>query len=459
MLPTTVGFVEVACTPHVEGLDGQGRPMRRDDLAVEALDYLRRQGYTVIPFAGKDKCVHTVDGAWNAWKELAAQEADAVVIYCSTWIWATYYIQAIRRWNLPTVIWTPASPQGWNLNSLAVLGGTLRQWEIPFGTIIGRPDNERTRREVAATIAGCRVESRLRKAKFGCFGGTSMGIATGFADFNEWSRKFGIWTEFIAEALIIDRAVHTVTKGQVEKVHAELKATGCIVPALDEQIEKSIRHYLAYRSIIDEYGFDFASVKDTFEAGDIYIAASFTHAMNAANGYVSTGEGECYAALTEYIYHLITDAPFMMGDLQHIKWDEKVMVMVESGGASYKLASSPEKVRFSPQWSGEQRAGGYCNSFACKPGAVTVGRLTKVSPTEHEFLIMRGECIDPGDAYEEYCGCGMPDWPHAFIKAKGDARAFVDHMNVEYVHMVYGDVVDAIAEACRHIGVRPVVIG
>ena len=55
-----------------------------------------------------------------------------MVIYCSTWIWATYYIQAIRRWNLPTVIWTPASPHGWNLNSLAVLGGTLRQWEIPF---------------------------------------------------------------------------------------------------------------------------------------------------------------------------------------------------------------------------------------------------------------------------------------------------------------------------------------
>ena len=53
MLPTTVGFVEVACTPHVEGLDGQGRPMRRDDLAVEAIDYLRRQGYTVIPLPGR----------------------------------------------------------------------------------------------------------------------------------------------------------------------------------------------------------------------------------------------------------------------------------------------------------------------------------------------------------------------------------------------------------------------
>jgi len=458
MLPTTIGFVEVACTPHVEGLDGQGRPMRRGDLAKEALDYLRKEGYEVVPFVGKEHCVHTVDGAWEAWRELAGKEVDAVVIYCSTWIWATYYIQAIRRWDIPSIIWTPASPQGWNLNSLAVLGGTLRQWEIPFGSVIGQPNNATTRKEISAAIAACRVKSRLRKAKFGCFGGTSMGIATGFADFNEWSRKFGIWTEFMAEALIIDRAINQVPKRQVEKVYSDLKATGCIVPAMDEQLEKSIRHYLAYRSIIDEYRFDFASIKDTFEAGDIYIAASFTHAMNAANGYVSTGEGECYAALTEYIFHLITDQPFLMGDLQHIKWDERVMVMVESGGASYKLAFSPERVRFSPQWSGEQRAGGYCNSFVCKPGVVTVGRLTKVSPTEHEFLITKGECIDPGNDYEKYCGCGMPDWPHAFIKVDSDLRSFVDHMNVEYVHMVYGDITDALVESCKHLGIRAAVI-
>jgi hypothetical protein len=81
-----------------------------------------------------------------------------------------------------------------------------------------------------------------------------------------------------------------------------------------------------------------------------------------------------------------------------------------------------------------------------------------VSPTEHEFLITRGECRYPGDAYEEYCGCGMPDWPHAFIKVDGDLRAFVDHMNVEYIHMVYGDIVDALSEACRHLGIRSMVI-
>jgi L-fucose isomerase-like protein len=335
----------------------------------------------------------------------------------------------------------------------------MRQWEIPFSSVIGRPNNDKTKREIAVALTACRVKSRLRKAKFGCFGGTSMGIATGFADFNEWSRKFGIWTEFISEALIIDRAVNLITPAQVKKFYSELKATGCIVPEMDEPLEKSIRHYLAYRTIIDEYRFDFASIKDTFEAGDIYVAASFTHAMNASFGYVSTGEGECYAALTEYIYHLTTDQPFMMGDLQNVKWDENVMVMVESGGASYKLASSPDRVRFSPQWSGEQRAGGYCNSFVCKPGIVTVGRLTKVSPTEHEFLIARGECFDPGGDYEQHCGCGMGDWPHAFIKVRGDARAFVDRMNVEYIHLVYGDIVAEVVETCKHLGVRAVVVG
>jgi L-fucose isomerase-like protein len=455
---TKVGFVEVSCTPHVDGMDGRGRPMRRADLAEEAMKYLKNEGYEVISFTDADQCVHTVNGAWKAWKELAYAEVDCVVIYCASWIWATYYLQAIRRWNIPSVIWTPASPQGWNLNSLAVLGGSFRQWEIPFSAVIGRPSDSKTRAELKSGISACRVKTRLAKSKFGCFGGTSMGIATGFADFNEWARKFGIWTEFMSEALIIERARNSIQKNEVNACYQELKKTGCIVPEMDDPLEKSIRHYLAYRSIIEEFGFDFASIKDTFEAGDIYIAASFTHAMNAADGFVSTGEGECYAALTEYVFHLITDEPFMMGDLQHVDWEENIMVMVESGGASYKCASSPEKVRFSPQWSGEQRAGGYCNSFVCKPGKITVGRLTKVGNGEHEFLISRGDCLEMGEDYEDHCGCGMKDWPHAFFTLEGDARAFVDHMNVEYIHIVYGDIVDELIETCKHLGINAGVV-
>ena len=458
MVQTKLGFVELSCTPHVNGLDGMGRPMRRGDLAGKALKYLEDEGYEVIPFTGPDRCIHTVDGAWNAWKDMAFQEVDCVVMYCSSWVWATYYMQAVRRWSIPCVIWTPASPQGWNLNSLAVLGGTFRQWEIPFSSVIGTPDNPETRKEITKGIAACRVKSRLAKSKFGCFGGTSMGIATGFADFNEWSRKFGVWTEYISEALIIERARNSVTSDEVHACYRELKDTGCVIPDIDEPLEKSIRHYLAYRSIVDEYGFDFASIKDTFEAGDIYVAASFTHAMNASRGFVSTGEGECYAALTEYIFHLITEEPFMMGDLQHVNWKDNVLVMVESGGASYKLASSPEKVRFSPQWSGEQRAGGYCNSFVCKPGTVTVGRLTKVGGGKHEFLISRGKCLDMNDDYESHCGCGMGSWPHAFFNIEGDGREFVNHLNVEYIHIVYGDIVDELVETCRHLDILPVVV-
>jgi L-fucose isomerase-like protein len=205
--------------------------------------------------------------------------------------------------------------------------------------VIGRPDNPQTCRELEVGIAACRVKSRLAKSKYGCFGGASMGIATGFADFNEWSRKFGVWTENISEALIIERDRNVVKEKEVSDCYNELQETGCQVPAIDDVLERSIRHYLAYGSIVSEDGFDFASIKDTFEAGDIYVAASFTHATNAAKGFVSTGEGDCYASLTEYIFHLITDEPFMMGDLQNVNWDEKIMVMVESVGASYKLAS------------------------------------------------------------------------------------------------------------------------
>jgi hypothetical protein len=127
MIATTIGFVGISCTPHVNGVDGKGRPMRRGDLAEEALNYLEENGYNVISYTGPDHCIHTVDGAWEAWKDMAYQEVDTAIMYCASWVWATYYIQAIRRWCIPCVIRTPASPQGWNLNSLAVLAGTFRQ--------------------------------------------------------------------------------------------------------------------------------------------------------------------------------------------------------------------------------------------------------------------------------------------------------------------------------------------
>jgi hypothetical protein len=34
--------------------------------------------------------------------------------------------------------------------------------------------------------------------------------------------------------------------------------------------------------------------------------------------------------------------------------------------------AGPQTGAISPQWSGEQQAGGYCNSFICKAGSIIV---------------------------------------------------------------------------------------
>ena len=62
------------------------------------------------------------------------------------------------------------------------------------------------------------------------------------------------------------------------------------------------------------------------------------------------------------------------------------------------------------------------------------------------------------DDYESHCGCGMGSWPHAFFNIEGDGREFVNHLNVEYIHIVYGDIVDELVETCRHLDILPVVV-
>ena len=49
---------------------------------------------------------------------------------------------------------------------------------------------------------------------------------------------------------------------------------------------------------------------------------------------------------------------------------------------------------------------------------------------------------------------GFPDWPHAYVKLDGDINKFIGNMNVEYVHMVYGDIIDSKIETCSLLNIE-----
>jgi L-fucose isomerase len=452
-----IGFIATSCPQHVNGKDGLGKPMVSKEHLNDALKFLKNQNYDVINY-DDEGIVDTSKKTWNAMTRFICEEVDCIVMYFAAWHWITHYMQAIRKANIPVIGWSPNIAQGWNLNNVGVTKGAMREWGIPFRGVWGLPGDAGLQKKIDDFVKAAKVKNVLEHSKFGLIGGTSMGIACGFADFNEWGKKFGIFMEHTDELVVIEEA-RSVPEKQVKETYKYLETTYGAVPPLDEQTDRAIRHYLGYEKVITENGYDFCALKCTFDASSYYVSGCLSQALLAQRGFVSSCEGDCYAALTCRILSALTDEPFFTADVQHMKMEEKIAVLVDDGTANPKIASSLNHVYLKHQWAGEAQNGGVSIGLVAKPGKVTLARICRVGDGKHECLITKGETFDvPKEKVAGYCGCGMPDWPHAFVKLEGDPDKFVDEMNVEYVHMVYGDLVDQLKEVCNLLGVEPVVI-
>lgn len=453
-----VGFIVAVSPSWSKQMENEmsEAPGREAEEQVKA--YLRNICDEVLEFENVG-VIDSADKAWNVFRECASAEVDCVVVYFAAWVWITHYLQAFRKWDLPVLAWAPNTPAGWNLNCVGVTNGAMKQVGLPFRTVWGLPSEARVRQRVTSFLGACKVKAILEHSKFGMIGGTSMGIAGGFADFIEWMRLFGVFTEHTDELVIVEEA-RAMPQKAVDEVYQRLRKEYLEVPPLDEVTNRAIRHYLGYKKVIDVNGYDFCALKCTFDASSYYVSGCLSQALLAEEGFVSTCEGDCYAALTEHIMSCLTDEPFFMADVQHVKMDEGIMVLVDDGTADPRLARCKKQVVLRPQWRGEATEGGVSIGLVCRPGTVTLARICRSSSGRHVCQISLGNVLEADfEKVEDDCGCGFPNWPHAFVKLQsGDITKFIDEMHVEYTHMIYGDIVDPLVETCNLLGIEPVVI-
>jgi len=457
MRKTRIAFMPVSCVQHSQGKDGLDRPSVDTDMIQKAYEFLVDEGYDVV-YDKSAGIIDTYEKGWQAIRKYKYEDVDCILFFFAGWFWVTHYMQAVRWANLPIIGWSPNIARAWNLNDVGVMNGAMKEWGLPYKGVWGLPGEEFVKERIKAFSDAAKVRHVLERSRFGLFGGTSMGIAAGFADFNEWGRKFGIFTEHTSELVILEEA-RQIPEDEVKKLYNQLKEEYGSVTELDEPTDRAIRHYLAYRKIIEKNGYDFTALKCTFDASDYYVSACLSQSLLAKEGFVSACEGDCYAALTARICQIITDAVIFTADVQHVKKEDNLLVLVADGAANPNLACSRKDVALKAQWTGEATCGGVCLKMDAKPGKVTIARVTREGPGNHACQIATGTVVDrpQGVTHNEYCDCGFPNWPHAYVRLDGDMVAFIDNMNVEYVHMVYGDIKDSLIETCNLLDIVPAI--
>ncbi len=97
-------------------------------------------------------------------------------------------------------------------------------------------------------------------------------------------------------------------------------------------------------------------------------------------------------------------------------------------------------------------------SLVCKPGEGVLARLGR-NDGEFEMIITRCTVFEPTpeEIKKRKEECGIPFWPHAFVKAHCDMEILLESWNNEYACLGYGEsLYNDLIEFCRMMKIRTI---
>ena len=434
----------IVCGVHVAWPDGLGRPWIDERMVEKCRQSLKDAGMEVVEVP---RIVSKRPQSFAAVQKSLEEDVDCIIFYAATWLWASEMTQASRIANRPIIVWTPPISQGWATGGALVLHGALDEIGVKHKLVYGFPDDLETMKKIVAFVKAAEVVRKLSTARLGLVGGRSMGVSVGAIDEAQWMEKFGLDVEHIDQYMVF-REAEQLSEAEVKKKYNELSKTLGEVPPFDQVMNRSIRIYLAMKKLIADYKLDMVAFKCFPEIGDYYATACLSQSLLNDEGFTSGCVGDLNTTLTAYVLGQFTGRPVFNPDVQQVKKEDRLVKLVADGSAAPSLAEALTEVKLARRGVfGEGNADGICLGLVCKPGFVTLTRLFRIRG-RYFMHIAQGEAYLPSNLKEAMDECGFPNWPHAFVKLRGDPDAFMQNQRSEYISMSYGDVRDELVDLC-----------
>jgi L-fucose isomerase len=450
-----------------------GRQRVHETLANAVL----RNQETLADAIGKDpllvampasEIIHSILQAKSAATEMRAASIEAAVFNIPVFAFPNYSLMAARLLDMPVILNSPKDPTLPGLGGIMAAQGAMAQIGLKATKIWGNPNEEpelQTRLSAFCRASG--VIERLKGSVFGLIGGRSIGMNTGVVNTQEWMRRFGIDVEHIDQLRVVDLA-SSMPEEEVERAYewmcsrmGQVATSGKAAP---ENVKEQIRHYLAIREIVKEFGLDFVSLKCHYDLSEYHVtgcvSAMFLNDPYDWNGpkdpTVMACEADADGALTMQILKLISGFPTLLFDLRSYDFKNKLYVCCNCGAQpSWYAARSNDPaenlalVNLEPVIS-KYGGGGAHFSYVCRSGEITLARLTRVDG-EYRMFIARGEFVDfPREKMAETCA----QWPHGYVKMNAEPADMVDRYNTNHAHVVPGDHRRALQFYCEFMGIR-----
>ena len=275
--------------------------------------------------------------------ELRGGGAEAAVFNIPVFAFPNFSLIAARVLGMPVVLSSPKDGTLPGLGGIMASHGAMLQAGLRSQKLWGNPLEEPDL--LKALSAFCRasgVIERMKGSVYGLFGGRSIGMNTGVPNTAEWMRKFGVDVEHIDQLEIIRRA-ESVEDRQAEAGYkwlcdhaGRVSTEGKAGP---EHVKGQLKHYIAFKQIIEERGLDFVGIKCHIDLSEYFLTACAS-AMLLNDPYDWTGprepvvtacEADSDGALTMQILKLISGFPSLLFDVRSYDFRRKLFVCCNCG--------------------------------------------------------------------------------------------------------------------------------
>ena len=404
-------------------------------------------------------------------------------------------VMCYNVWDFPFLVWPFLNSLGRDVPVLSLSNnngkypgnvgllatdGALRQAGFRTHRIVGEMEDRKTQKKVFNWIRASQAVTTIKNEVYGCYGGHSMGMETGYFHLVPTIKALGVTVRQI-DQLLLREEMERVDEKEVEKgfnwltdlLGERIKYDGKMLTP--ESLKNQLRLYLSVRKVNEEKGFDFCGIKGQRELTE-YVCLADVAEMLLNDPYdwrgpkeptVCATEADAYAAITMQLLKYVSGGlPTLFMDVRLYHPDRDIWDFCNSGNhASFYAQRSfdPEDnfkhITLYPALEFYFKAGGASVSFDAGPGELTFARLGLWD--DKPYLVMaKGEVVDlPEDERKKIDDQTDPTWPHVHARLFCDYEEFIDLFPSNHILAVAGDHLESLKYLSEIAGIRPIVLG
>lgn len=460
MLKAKVGFIVFGV--HKDGLlDPKGTPFIDEEIVSGAKMALKNNSIELVEYDTILASKQEARECFDTFKKM--NDIDAVILFAGTWVWASHLIGAIRDFansGKGIILWTHPGSQGWRPVGGLVMQGAFKEIGLKHRFVYGSYEDPGEMEKITSYCRASAMMNSLNMCTIGSFGGRGMGQTCGAADPSQWMKTFGVDIDSRDTEELLDTA-KLVTREEIVEAKKGMQKLFSVPFPENDQTERSIRLYLAIIKLLKKNEWDFYTIQSFPGLGDTYSATCFAQSMMLEEGVGTSTLGDFNTALTVKCLSDLSNEPVYYGDLQHIDKGNHEIKIIGDGACPPSLAGKLGPAGFAEHGiPSEGEAGGLSINLVCKVGEGVLARLGR-NDGQFEMVIARCSIFEP-PAHEletRKNECGIPFWPHGFVKAECDMDKLLQSWNNEYACLGYGEhLYEELKAFCEIAGIKAIAL-